>query len=116
MAKQKPSIYDLVVSSPTNDNVIKVGQAFFARDYMGTIVDSRHVKIEYEGEGLDPRNMENRMYKSFSEAATRMCGTNVNAWLFWKYWKGKEPSQMEPRPIDDWRQEWIDKNGFPDRP
>ena len=101
MAKQNPTIYDLV-----GDDIIKIGQTFFARDYMGTIVDGEHIKIEYAGDGSDPKNMGNRLYKSFSKPANQICGYPVNAWFFWRYFKGKE---MEPRPIDDWRQEWLDQ-------
>jgi hypothetical protein len=101
MAKQKPSIYDLV-----SKGIIKVGQTFFARDYVGTIVGRGHFKIEYAGEGSDPKNMENRLYDSFNEPTKQICGYPVNAWLFWKYFKGEEQ-----RPIDDWRQEWLDKYG-----
>ena len=102
MAKQKPTIYDLV-----SKGIIKVGQTFFARDYMGTVVDKEHIKIEYAGEGPDPRNVGNRLYKSFSKPANQICGYPVNAWFFWKYWKNEEQ-----RPIDDWRQKWLDKYGL----
>lgn len=98
MAKQKPSISDLV-----NTGIIKIGQTFFARNYMGTVVDSENVEIEYCGEDSDPKNMGNRPYPSFSKPAREICGYDVNAWFFWKYFKGEE---MEQRAIDDWRKEY----------
>jgi len=99
MSKQKPSLYDLV-----SKGIIKVGQTFFAREYMGRVVDSEHVQIEYASESSDPLNMVNRLYESFSKPANQICGYPVNAWLFWKYLKNGEQ-----RPIDDWRVEWQDK-------
>jgi hypothetical protein len=100
MAKQKPTIYDLV-----SDSIIKVGQTFSARDYMGTVVDNEHIKIEYWGEGSDPRSMGKRLYTSFSTPANQICGYSINAWFFWRYLKDK----IIDRPIDDWRQEWLDE-------
>jgi hypothetical protein len=104
MAKQKPTIHDLVIGG-----IVKVGQGFFARDYKGTIVSSERVKIEYAKDDLDPKNIGNRSYKSFSEPANQICGYPVNAWFFWSYLKGKEIEKSEKRPIDDWRREWRDK-------
>jgi hypothetical protein len=73
---------------------------------LGTIRDSEHLKIQYTGEGQDPRNMGDHLYESFNKPINQICGYSVNAWLFWSYFKGEK---MEQRPIDDWRQEWLDK-------
>jgi len=99
------AVHYITIEDLVGDGIVKVGQTFFARDYMGTIIDSENIKIEYAGDGLDPRNMGNRLYKSFSKPANQICGYNVNAWFFWKYFKGEKAEQ---RPIDDWRQEWLD--------
>ena len=104
MAKQKPSISDLV-----SEGIIKVGQMFFTAyddySYSGKVVDNEHIRIQSTHESYDPKNMGNHLYESFNKPASQICGGTVNAWLWWKYFKGNEH-----RPIDDWRREWLDKH------
>jgi hypothetical protein len=102
MAKQKPSIFDLV-----NEGIIKVGYTFFASKddfgYMGVVTDKEHIRIQYTKEGLDPKNMGLQLYMSFGKPANEICGYPVNAWFFWKYHKNNED-----RPINDWRKEYLE--------
>lgn len=104
MAKQKPSIHQLV-----NGGIIEVGQTFFTTwnkfPYTGKVVDGEHIKISYSGKNSDPKNIENRLFESFNEPAKEICGFDVNAWLFWK----QNSKSNKNRPINDWRKEWLAK-------